>query len=359
VVDLRRNSSRRQPPPNYLARREQRRLLMMVMTLGLVVFLMFHAAKPSTWAWLWAGARGEAAQDAAPRGETLAHYDTRVRSAGPERLPLDTFLSPAEKPAKIDAEGDFFPGVKPSLLAEVRDHTVFRAAESDAWFHLLGVLREADEAALEKASLGPVGFVQLYEQPDTYRGKLVTLQGVARRAFDLQAPPNDYGVEKYYQIWLQPDGGPDSPIVIYALDLPASFPGSRVSGSSKPRNIYEPIKVTGFFYKNWAYGTGTQILSAPLLAAKGVNWKPPVAVERTTRPAVSSLPAILGVSAALGLIAAGLVYWSSRHKQAASVDALAARFQADSLRKLEDEDLGPSVHESLRALAEEEGEIGN
>jgi hypothetical protein len=360
VVDLRRNSSQRKPPPNYFSRREQRRLLLMVMTLGLVVFLMFQAAKPSTWAWLWAGARGGATQNATQREETPAYYDTRVRPTSPQRLPLDTFLSPAEKTAKGDAEGEFFPGVEPSLLAEVRDHTVFRAAESEAWFHLLGVLQEADEAALEKESLGPVGFIQLYEQPDTYRGKLITLHGAARRAFDLQAPPNDYGIEKYYQIWLNPDGGPNSPVVIYALDLPDDFPSSRVPGSNKPRNIYEPIEVTGFFYKNWAYGTGTQILSAPLLAAKTIDWKPPVLAERQpTRATTSSLFTILGVGAALGLVAAGLVYWSSRHKPAASVGALAARFQADSLRKLEDEDLGPSVRESLRALAEEEGEIGN
>lgn len=329
------------------------------MTLGLVVFLMVQAAKPSTWAWLWAGARGGTAQSEAPREETPAHYDTRVRPTSPERLPLDTFLSPAERPAKIDAEGEFFPGVKPALLAEVRDHTVFRAAESAAWFHLLGVLNEADEAALEKASLGPVGFVQLYEQPDTYRGKLMTLKGVARRALDFQAPANEYGIEKYHQIWLQPDGGPDSPIVIYALDLPASFPSSRIPGSNKPRDIYEPIEVTGFFYKNWAYGTGTQILSAPLLAAKTVQWKPPVVAEPPVPATASSLSAILGAGAALGLLAAGLVYWASRHKPAASVGPLAARFQAESLSKLEDEDVGPGVHESLRALAESEEETGS
>lgn len=355
MVNFRNNSTPRKRPPNYLARREQRRLLILVMTLGAVVALMAKAAQPSTWAWLW-GKQAAQTQSTTVDAETPAYYDTRIRPTSPERLPLDTFISPAKKPAAPTPQGDYFAGLRPELFAEIRDHAVFRGVENESWYNFLTVLRDAEQAELEQSSIGRVGFGQLFEQPSVYRGKVITVTGVARRAFDLQAPPNDHGIESYYQLWLQPMGGPTSPIVIYTLELPDGFPSSRVAGSDEARNIYEPIEVTGFFFKNWAYSTGSAILSAPLVLSKNVKWTPQVAAADAANSSAIPLGPVIGIAAAIGLLAVGAIYFSSRYRPTAQVGALAARFQAqtESLRKLEEEDLGPDVAETLRALAADE-----
>ncbi len=351
MVDFRQNKTGRATPPNYLARREQRRLLLLVALLGLVVFLMSQVADPARWAWMWAG--GEQTPQAPPEQPVPADYDTRVRPDDPEQLPLGTFLARPDEPPEPGPQGAYFPGVKPELLEEVRDHAVLRGAENEAWFHLLDVLQESEQSALEKASLGRVGFIQLYEQPSIYRGKLVTVRGVAKRSFDLQAPQNEYGIESYYQLWLQPEGGPASPIVIYALDLPEDFPSSRIAGSTGVRNIHAPIEVTGFFFKDWAYSTGEAILSAPLVVAKTIDWEKPVEVAQ--EPVRQTTVWILvAVGAAIGLAAAGMIYLSSRQAPSAKIGTLAARYQAESLDRLQDEDLGPDVAESLRALEAEQ-----
>jgi len=328
---------------------------MLVMTLGLVVAMMVKAAQPSTWAWLWAGKDAQSQATEAPTESPVA-YDTRVRPARPEQLPLDTFISPAEKPSAAGQSGDHFPGLRPELFSSIRDHAVFRGAENESWYNFLTVLRDADEADLQQASIGRVGFVQLFEQPSVYRGKVISVKGIAKRAFDLQAPQNDHGIQSYYQLWLQPEGGPTSPIVIYTLELPADFPSSRVAGSNEARDIYEPIEVTGFFYKNWAYSTGSEILSAPMVMAKNVTWTPNVLGATGSRPAIPLGP-IVGIAAAIGLLAVGAIYWSSRYRPATEAGDLVARFQAqaEALRKLEEENLGPDVAEALRALAEAEG----
>ena len=352
MVDFRQNSQQRKPTPNYLSRREQKRLLLLVATLGLVVYLMFQAAQPANWAWLWSGAGVGSQQQTASQDETPEFYDTRLRPSSPEQLPLDTFIAPAEKQAEVDVTGSFFPGVKPELLATIRDHTVFRYAETEAWYNLLNTLDGADEAALERASVGQVGFLQLYEQPGQYRGQVVTVEGLAMRAFDLQAPKNEHGIESYYQLWLNPAGGPTSPIVIYALDVPDGFPTSRVEGSDEPQNIFETIRVTGIFFKNWAYAAGETIHSAPLLVAKTVDWEPVVVVEREPVEQ-TAVGLVIGIGAVIGLAVAGIIYWTSRGKGSTTIGALAARYQAGSPENLEEHDHGPDVGETLRALAEQ------
>ena len=87
-----------------------------------------------------------------------------------------------------------FPGVNRAYLDTIRDDTVFRAAEGNAWFHLLALLAKTDGSALKTASLGQVGYLQLDEQPDSYRGRLVTVEGVIRAAKQVAAPENEYDV---------------------------------------------------------------------------------------------------------------------------------------------------------------------
>ncbi len=182
-----------------------------------------------------------------------------------------TFTSPAEEspaPSVPRApEKRFFRGVKPSYLDAIRDDEPFRAAEADAWFHLLDILERSKVQDLKAHSRGYVAFVQLYRQSPEYRGELVTVRGRMVRAHRLRAPKNDYGFTHYYQTWLQPRDNLTNPMVIYVLHLPDGFPTGM--------EISEEVEVTGFFFKRWAYLAKDTIRSAPVVLAKTVQWHKP------------------------------------------------------------------------------------
>ncbi len=139
------------------------------------------------------------------------------------------------------------------FLDSVRDNTVFRLAEKDAWFRLFEQLSERNLADLRRASAGYVGFLQLYKQPTEYRGKLVTVSGVVRMGYYREAPKNFYGISGYYIFWLKPAGA-KSPIVIYCLEIPAGFPDvAKLEHDGERPQLDEEVEFTGFFFKRWAY----------------------------------------------------------------------------------------------------------
>jgi hypothetical protein len=273
---------------NYLARGEQRRLLVLVLLLGGVFLLMHHASKPSSWYWFVALSRPVAT---AP-SEAV---DTRLAlvSHGDD-LP-GTIHAPSEKPPIEPGGRPVIEGVRPESLATIKDDTVFRGAEHEAFFHLLQVLDRRNEQTLARASLGRIAFVQLYKQPDEYRGRIVSLHGTVHRATRLAAAKNEFGIDHYYQLWLQPYDAPGSPLVVYVLDLPERFP----TGAK----IREVIECEAFFFKRWAYQAQDAIRSTPLLLAKNVRWTPPPA-----GPAPIDWKTIVSLLTG-GLAIGGLVLW--------------------------------------------------
>jgi hypothetical protein len=329
--------------PNYLGRREQRRLLVMFGLLGLVFYAMYIAQKPETWYWMWGGP--EAARNwnnLSPEAEQVAAIDTRLKLEESEGV-AGGFMAPAPKALP---PGEYFPGVDPDLLAEIRDDTVFRGAEHEAFFHLMNVLHETEARQLAAASRGPTAFVQLYEQPDHYRGKLVTVRGTLLRAFLLPAPKNDYGIEEYYQTWIRPHDNRANPMVIYVLKIPAGFPTGM--------NLSEEIECTGFFYKRWAYKAADSIRTAPLLLASTVEWNRPVV--KPDEP-VSPGSVMTIVLAGLGL--GGLILFTALSRRRAPEVAWyqSRKANPDTTRRrlhaLEQVETGPPVEEALRQLAEE------
>lgn len=188
---------------------------------------------------------------------------------------------PEAKPMFADEGRVLFGGVRSKTFDVLEDDAVFRAAENDAFFTLLKVLQDADERDVELASIGPKTFVQLFQQSDDYRGEIVTVGGVVERVIPQSKPlANKQGIEKYYEIWLRPDGG-RLPIVAEVLELPKDYPAG-----TRPA-----VDVTGFFYKRLGYAsqeaaagnvaeTGMQNVyrSSPLVLAKTLKLRPVAAV---------------------------------------------------------------------------------
>ncbi|HND52068.1 MAG TPA: hypothetical protein PLV92_06720 [Pirellulaceae bacterium] len=194
------------------------------------------------------------------------------------------------------------------VVEAIQDDTVTRDAERAVWFRWLSRLRETDNDALRRESAGPTGFLQLYKQPKDYRGKVVTVRGVAHLAYYVEAPPNRTNIPGYYMFWVRPAGGPNSPFVIYSLSVPPGFPKLSKRDEQGERNkLNEEVEFTGLFFKRWAYRGEGGIFTAPLLFAREPRWQPPaVAPDADSGPTAGTI--VLIVLTALAVGGGGAVY---------------------------------------------------
>jgi len=342
-----------QRPPNYFARKVQWRLLIMVGMLMLVFVLMMEAAKPENWYWMWGGRPPVVGNEPLTDDEiTSRDVDTRLKKPLPTRLTdvdsLDTFLAQrAEEPPLevVDPAAEFVAGVGRDKLETIRDDTMFRSDEADAWFHLLDLLDRTPLEQLQEQAIGRTGFIQLYEQPNYYRGKLVTVRGSVRAAHPTKSYQNDYGIEDVWRIVLRPAGGPESPIIVYTLGMPDGFP--------KGERIYEDVEFTGFFFKRWAYQAQDDIRVAPLILAKTAVWDTPMEAESST-PAWLAFLIVGVIGSLLGIAISAFIYLTSRQTDKTTQRVEAAAEQR-GVRAAEGLEPGPDVGERLRQLAEEEG----
>jgi hypothetical protein len=197
------------------------------------------------------------------------------------------------------------------FLDEIRDNTVFRPGEKDAWFRMLERLKAANNDELQAASLGQVGYLQLYRQPNDYRGKLVSVKGEIRLGHYRRAPENFYGIEGYYIFWLKPAGS-NSPIVVYCLGVPEQFPDVvAIEREGEKPELDEEAEFTGFFFKRWAYRAEDGTRLTPLLLAKSPRWQAPVQAEHASRSLPDSSTWILMISGAL-IFGIGVAYFVYR-----------------------------------------------
>jgi hypothetical protein len=113
----------------------------------------------------------------------------------------------------------------------------------------------------------------------------------------VEASANDYGIERYYQMWIQPYDNLSMLLVVYVLELPPQFPIAH-------DGMQEEVELTGFFFKRWAYRAKDAIRSTPMLLAKTVRWTPPAVAQEEPIG-----PMFLGGIIACALAIAGMVVW--------------------------------------------------
>ena len=239
-------------------------------------------------------------------------------------------------------------------LSRVRDDAVFlRPDENQLWHHFFWQLRRTAVPELAAKSQGQVAYAQLYRQPAQYRGQVVTVRGAARRAYRVQASRNHLGIESYYVFWLQPFESADTPLVVYALELPPGFPPLKDRDRSGMTALNEELTFHGYLFKRGAYPGQSGTHNAPLMLARVGQWNPePLTMRQTEQLGGRILwqAVILALSAA-ALIAAG-VYWTSLRRRAAlsPKEDLAI---AASLKSLQQENVLPPPDEALRQMEKE------
>ena len=223
-------------------------------------------------------------------------------------------------------------------LQQVQDFTIgFRHRELVSWNRLWEVLRETPQAELQKASLGQAQYLQLFRQPEQYRGKLIRIQGTARAGYKSRR-----GI---YVLGVQLDDGPPDPVLVYALELPKGFPEIADSNDQfNPLKFAEPITVFGYFFKCLRYATekGTSAAEAPLVMAKTFNWKerPEFSIQ-AEKPKTPTL--ILGITG-VSIFAIAFAWFAWRMSQSPK-----RKEEQSDLSSLANEDIS-TVSESLEAL---------
>lgn len=179
----------------------------------------------------------------------------------------------------------------------------------------------------------PVSFTELFGQPLSFRGRPVRVAGTLRRLERLDAPANDFDIREYWQGWLEPAGGPASPIVVHFLRIPDGMPTGL--------KIDESVTVSGYFFKRYAYKATDTIRRAPLVLAIEPDWKP----RPQSEPGGSSLGTVALVTMA-GLVAAALLTLSVGRRR----PRVPAAGPTDLDAELAGEEI-VSTSESLRRLA--------
>lgn len=248
-----------------------------------------------------------------PADESTASPETIREVLGGEAQEVDLGLvAAADTPSKLEP-GQAVAGTNGKFdLSAIRDNTYFRPEENSAWFAIFEWLRTAKPTELVADSLGEISYAQFIDQPEVYRGQIVTVRGTVEREESLAAPANDIGIEEYHRLILRPAGGGVWPIVVYSLELPPKFP--RGDGS------HAEISVQGIFFKNWSYSWQEGLGLAPVVLAKSINWHS-AAVIKKPRIKLRGENVLLAVSAAAAI--ATLVGWFAWRHTRRHVDVLA------------------------------------
>ena len=288
---------------SYPLKRERRRLWILFAMACLVIFLMRMLREPET------ATRIDSLFTPAQQAEDLppSIQSVLAAEAGDVTIrPVDSgdaqATEPVDKAAPSDGRFD---------LSAVEDNTYFLPTEAAAWFEVLGWLQTVEVDHLKEQSWGNVTYTQLIEQPDVYRGNVVTVDGTVRRCELLDAPPNELGIDQYYRLVLRPDGGGLWPIVTYCLTLPEGFP----TGD----DIREAASVTGVFFKNWSYSWESGLGLAPVILARDPQWRLAVTTPARRRD-ISLAGTVVAVAvAAIAAMVFGWLSWRNTRRPASMV----------------------------------------
>jgi hypothetical protein len=218
--------------------------------------------------------------------------------------------------------------IDPRVFADVTDRTDITEAERNAYHHTLVQARLvdlADQKALarevwrdmqpaiqadrqrtndpKKWQRSTKPFIDLFKNPDLYRGKPVTLVGTMRKLTTFAAEEeNEYDLTRLYEAWIFPEDGQGNPVAVVFTQKPEALPlGDEVN---------EHVRVTGYFFKMYAYPAHDTTRVAPMLLAR--------TVERVNVGVPAEFPfalAIGGIAAVVLGVAAMLIYFRVKDRQ--------------------------------------------
>ena len=200
-----------------------------------------------------------------------------------------------------------------SVLNQARNTSVSRQSSAARDFETTRLGRYLRQRNKSKEEFSV--FVDLFQHPESYKGRPVKLAGNIRRLVSIPAGENLYGLETLYEAWLFADDSQNNPAVIVCSSIPSEMP----TGD----NLSEPGRVTGYFFKMYAYRAQDTTRVAPLILAHKLDWQP---VDSSEKSEILSLLGLLVVLSAV-LAGCGFMLRSARRDR---------RFRADRIRRDEE-----------------------
>jgi len=309
------------------------------MLFGAVILLMKEASQVENWYWL-TGEEADTPQK--PATASPPDYDTSYQMTLPA-LDRETVRITPPDALQAGENQRYFPGVNSQALKHVKDNRTHQhPEEAAAWFNLWHTLENNESRLIDAASIGPVTFGQLFEQPEVFRGHLVTLRGRAHRSeWVAAAKNNSAGVTGYYRLILKLRNGPNRPVFLYVLSLPKSFPvGDHIDAE---------IETTGFFYKNWLYEASGVSWIGPVVLARDLRWLNPTPLTDEENPSPLLMVGLSGI-----IVAFGWTLWAlfvRRKKRSNAISTRQKEAQAQAIERLDSIAQAPPIGEQLRNLA--------
>jgi len=279
----------------------------MVAVLCVVVFAVSWAARPESWYWLLppdnetAQNRPARNEEAKPKASNRHFVDvgaidtdsTKPTDSGKEEpvdRTSDNKVVPHNKTEAHSANSSSA-DLPAQWLKPISDQVMgLRAVEADTYYRILAHISRLDDRYLKKQTRNDVLYVNMLRNPDLYRGKLITLQGTARRITETQVGKNQYGAKKAYEAWvLTPDSG-SNPLRLVATGIDPRLPVGE--------NVAVEVEVTGYFLKLYSYAAEGGQRQAPLILAARIT---PYVVRKTVPSSTGLEPYILAFALFIGL----------------------------------------------------------
>ncbi|MBX3413668.1 MAG: hypothetical protein KF708_13340 [Pirellulales bacterium] len=218
-------------------------------------------------------------------------------------------------------------GMDVGLFDTIENRQPLTRSDREVFYQLLAACGRADERELSAATAGPATSVApLFNDADRQHGRLVALEGTARRVVPIRIEEPDlrerFGLDHYYEMEVFTDDSQGNPLVFCLLELPERFPqGDRLA---------ERVRVPAFFFKTWAYrpagGEEKRMQLAPLLVGRSAHWLRPADRSRST-----SLGLIVGGLFVAGLAGVWLAIWWAGQTDRRATAKLRSRRLAESL----------------------------
>ena len=115
-------------------------------------------------------------------------------------------------------------------------------------------------------------YVDMFQFPEEYHGRLVTLRGHVRHVVSYPGDETLFhdslydGGRALHELWLFTDDSQHNPAVIVTPNLPDDFPVDA--------EVIDRVSVTGCFFKRYVYGSQDTDRIAPLVLAGNIEWQP-------------------------------------------------------------------------------------
>jgi hypothetical protein len=276
----------------------------MITPARLMCLMLFTMA---SWGWCQESEIGAGGED-----------DRRIQKLIEERKRREELL------AREETSLDGGASVNPVLLESITDNSIgIRFEERDAYFRILELawqtpLAEQEAYAREfrnerrlsnpryakrKSDQFPV-FIDMFQYPEEYRGRPVSLHGVMRKLTKFDPGKNNRGINEAYEGWVYTDDSQSNPAVVIFLGKPD---GLTVGG-----NLTEEVRLTGYFFKMYGYEAQDVARKAPLVLAGAVEWR------KAPKPAKVAFGPEVYLGVTLVVLILGFVAWQGNRREMTS-----------------------------------------